>query len=44
MGRRRRGASFTPKRIGTFQLRARLRDKRIKKASAFSPVSKIRIS
>jgi hypothetical protein len=37
-------ASFTPKRAGTFRLRARLRDKLIKQFSAFSPISTIRVS
>jgi hypothetical protein len=36
--------SFTPKRAGTFRLRARLRDKLIKQFSAFSPISTIRVS
>ncbi len=39
-----RFTSFTPKRAGTFRLRARLRDKLIKQFSAFSPISTIRVS
>lgn len=37
-------SSFAPKRTGTYQLRARLRDKVAKKASGFSPVSKVKVS
>jgi plastocyanin len=36
--------TFTPARKGTYQLRARLRDKAAKKASGFSPASTLRIS
>jgi plastocyanin len=37
-------ATFTPARKGTYQLRARLRDKAAKKASGFSPASTLRVS
>ena len=36
--------TFTPARTGTYQLRARLRDKALKKSSAFSPASTLRVS
>lgn len=36
--------TFTPSRTGTYELRARLRDKAIRKASGFSPVSTLRVS
>jgi plastocyanin len=36
--------TFTPARKGTYQLRARLRDKAAKKASGFSPASTLRVS
>jgi hypothetical protein len=36
--------TFTPARKGTYQLRARLRDKAVKKASRFSPASTLRVS
>ena len=36
--------TFTPARAGTYQLRARLRDKALKKASGFSPASTLRVS
>ena len=36
--------TFTPARKGTYQLRARLRDKAVKKASGFSPPSTLRVS
>jgi hypothetical protein len=36
--------TFTPARKGTYQLRARLRDKAVKKASGFSPASTLRVS
>jgi hypothetical protein len=36
--------TFTPARTGTYQLRARLRDKAVKKASGFSPASTLRVS
>ena len=36
--------TFTPARAGTYQLRTRLRDRAIKKASGFSPVGTIRVS
>jgi hypothetical protein len=36
--------TFTPARAGTYQLRARLRDKALKKSSGFSPASTLRVS
>jgi len=36
--------TFTPARTGTYQLRARLRDKALKKSSGFSPASTLRVS
>lgn len=36
--------TFTRARKGTYQLRARLRDKAAKKASGFSPASTLRVS
>lgn len=36
--------SLTPERVGTYEFRARVRDKALKKASAFSPISKMRVS
>lgn len=37
-------SSFAPKRTGTYQLRARLRNKTAKKSSGFSPISKVKVS
>ena len=36
--------AFTPARTGTYPLRARLRDKALKKSSGFSPASTLRVS
>ena len=36
--------TFTPARTGTYELRARLRDKALKKSSGFSPASTLRVS
>lgn len=37
-------STFSPNRTGTYQLRARLRDKSLKLSSGFSPVSKVKVS
>jgi len=37
-------STFSPNRTGTYQLRARLRDKSLKVSSGFSPVSKVKVS
>ncbi len=37
-------STFAPKRIGTYELRARLRDKLAKASSQMSPVSKVKVS